>query len=78
MTNTKYITVLSVIACVFVIMLHSYTLGFEETSDWILERFIRENNYRIKLKYGAFPDRPYDSKAVWGDNKKIISILKQL
>jgi len=41
MTNTKYITVLSVIACVFVIMLHSYTLGFEETSDWILERFIR-------------------------------------
>lgn len=41
MTNTKYITVLSVIACIFVIMLHSYTLGFEETSDWVLERIFR-------------------------------------
>ena len=41
MTNTKYITVLSVIACFFVIMLHSYTLGFEETSNWILERIFR-------------------------------------
>lgn len=40
-----------------------------------VERFIKENGYAIKLKYGAFPDRPYDSKAVWGDNKKISSIL---
>lgn len=47
----------------------------EKLADRV-ERFIRENNYRIKLKYGAFPDRPYDSKAVWGDNKKIISILE--
>lgn len=41
-----------------------------------VERFIKENNYPIKLKYGAFPDRPYDSKAVWGDNQKILRILK--
>ena len=40
------------------------------------ERFIRENGYRIKLKYGAFPDRPYDSKAVWGDNIKIQIIMR--
>ena len=34
-----------------------------------VERFISENNYKIKLDYGKFPDRPYDSKAVWGDDK---------
>lgn len=42
-----------------------------------VERFIMENGYDIKLKYGAFPDRPYDSKAVWGDNKKIRQILEK-
>ena len=36
-----------------------------------VERFIKENNYDISLEYGAFPDRPYDSKAVWGDSSKI-------
>ncbi|MCR5105893.1 MAG: NAD(P)-dependent oxidoreductase [Eubacterium sp.] len=40
-----------------------------------VERFIKDNNYRIKLKYGAFPDRPYDSKAVWGDSSKIEEIM---
>lgn len=47
----------------------------EKLADRV-ERFIKENNYRIKLKYGAFPDRPYDSLAVWGDNTKISKILK--
>ncbi|MBQ3426742.1 MAG: NAD-dependent epimerase/dehydratase family protein [Clostridia bacterium] len=40
-----------------------------------VERFIKENGFNIKLKYGAFPDRPYDSKAVWGDDKKIRSVM---
>lgn len=40
-----------------------------------VERFIKENNYKIQLEYGAFPDRPYDSKAVWGDDSKIRKIL---
>lgn len=48
----------------------------EKLADRV-ERFIKENNYDIKLKYGAFPDRPYDSKAVWGDNTKIQKILKE-
>ncbi len=43
-----------------------------------VERFIRDNNYSIKLKYGAFPDRPYDSKEVWGNNVKIRSIMQRL
>lgn len=40
-----------------------------------VEKFIKENNYKIKLEYGAFPDRPYDSKAVWGNDEKIKRIL---
>ena len=42
-----------------------------------VEKFIKDNNFNIKLQYGAFPDRPYDSKAVWGDNAKIASILSK-
>ena len=49
--------------------------GFPEKLADRVERFIEENNYKIKLKYGAFPDRPYDSKAVWGDGQKIKKIL---
>lgn len=41
-----------------------------------VEEFIKKNNFKIKLQYGAFPDREYDSPAVWGDNNKIQSILK--
>ena len=46
----------------------------EKLADRV-ERFIKENNYHIQLKYGAFPDRPYDSKAVWGDGSKIAKIM---
>ena len=48
----------------------------EKLADRV-ERFIRENGYKIKLNYGAFPDRPYDSKALWGDDSKIKKILEQ-
>lgn len=47
----------------------------EKLADRV-ERFIAENGYHIKLKYGAFADRPYDSKAIWGNSQKIDSILK--
>lgn len=46
----------------------------EKLADRV-ERFIKENNYNIKLQYGKFPDRPYDSKAIWGDNTKIERIM---
>ncbi len=46
----------------------------EKLADRV-ERFIKENNLKIKLKYGAFPDRPYDSKAIWGNNFKLEKIL---
>ena len=40
-----------------------------------VERFILDNHLNIKLDYGAFPDRPFDSKAIWGDNTKIQKII---
>ena len=48
----------------------------EKLADRV-ERFIEENKYRIRLEYGKFPDRSYDSKAVWGDNSKIEKIMKK-
>lgn len=46
----------------------------EKLADRV-ERFIKENGFTIKLKYGAFQDRPYDSIAVWGNSQKIEEIL---
>jgi dTDP-6-deoxy-L-talose 4-dehydrogenase (NAD+) len=43
-----------------------------------VESFIKEHNFNIKLKYGAFPDRDYDSPAVWGDDTKIRKVLGNL
>lgn len=48
----------------------------EKLADRV-EKFIKDNNYRITLDYGKFPDRPYDSKAVWGDDTKIKEIMKK-
>lgn len=48
----------------------------EKLADRV-ERFIKDNGYHIKLEYGAFPDRPYDSKAVWGNSDKIEKICKE-
>lgn len=39
------------------------------------EQYIKDNNFKIKLQYGVFSDRPYDSPTVWGDNTKIKKIL---
>ncbi|MGQ7330382.1 NAD-dependent epimerase/dehydratase family protein [Streptococcus suis] len=50
--------------------------GFPDKLSNRVEQFIRENNLDIALDYGAFPDRPYDSKAVWGDDSKISKIMK--
>ena len=41
------------------------------------EKFIRGNGLKIKLQYGAFPDRPYDSPGVWGDATQIKEILAE-
>lgn len=40
-----------------------------------VEAFIADNGLAIRPEYGAFPDRPYDSPAVWGSIAKINRIL---
>lgn len=40
-----------------------------------VESFIKEHGFDIKLDYGAFPDRPYDSPAEWGNSDKICRIM---
>ena len=40
-----------------------------------VEGFISDHDLPIALEYGAFPDRQYDSPAVWGDNTRIKQIL---
>lgn len=42
-----------------------------------VEQFIIDNKLDIKLEYGAFPDRPYDSPCIYGDPKKINEILSK-
>ena len=42
-----------------------------------VESFLLENNLNIKLEYGVFPHREYDSPALWGNNKKINEILNK-
>ncbi len=41
-----------------------------------VEQFIKDNNLNIQLEYGAFPERPYDSRIIYGDNTKIEAIMK--
>lgn len=41
-----------------------------------VEEYIKENHLKIKLEYGAYPDRAYDSPVIYGDNTKIKMILK--
>lgn len=43
-----------------------------------VERFIEDNELDIKLDYGAFPDRPYDSLAIWGDPTKVNAIIASM
>ena len=42
-----------------------------------VEDFLRENEMKIKLGYGLFPDRPYDSPRLWGNVDKINQIQRE-
>lgn len=39
--------------------------------------FISDRHLDIELKYGAFPERPYDSKIIYGDNTVIKKIMEE-
>lgn len=40
-----------------------------------VEQYITEHRLKIKLEYGAYPDRPYDSPCIYGNVTKITKIL---
>lgn len=40
-----------------------------------VEHFIQQRGMHIRLQYGAFPDRPYDSPCIYGDSTKIQQVL---
>lgn len=42
-----------------------------------VNKFIEKNHYSIRPDYGKFPERPYDSPAIWGDNTKINLIMEK-
>lgn len=39
-------------------------------------QYIQDNKYSILPDFGKFPEREYDSPAIWGDNRKIKEIIK--
>lgn len=41
----------------------------------MVERFITENELGLRLEYGAYPDRPYDSPATWGDATTVLALM---
>lgn len=41
-----------------------------------VENFIKENGFNIQLRYGVFPERKYDSPAIWGSLEKIDKIFR--
>ena len=42
-----------------------------------VNEFIETHHYAIRPDYGKFPERPYDSPAIWGNSKKIETIMKE-
>jgi len=42
-----------------------------------VENFIKEHDLNIRLLYGAFPDRQYDSPGIWGNNEKIKIVMNK-
>lgn len=49
--------------------------GKPESLATCIERFIKSRNLPIRLDYGKYPDRPYDSPGEWGDATKLQKIL---
>lgn len=41
-----------------------------------VENYIKANKLSIKLDYGKYPDRVYDSPCIYGDNSKIKQIMR--
>lgn len=42
-----------------------------------VEQFIVEKNLNINLAWGIYPERPYDSPEIYGDCKRILSVVQK-
>lgn len=51
--------------------------GYPQTIGSKVEEFITKNDLDIRLVYGAYPSRPYDSPRIWGETATINEILKR-
>lgn len=51
--------------------------GYPVSLSEKVSEFINKNSLNIKLNYGQFPDRPYDSPIIYGSAKKISKIMEQ-
>lgn len=40
-----------------------------------VEKFIKDHGFKIKLEYGVYPERAYDSPGIWGNPEKINQIM---
>lgn len=49
--------------------------GIPRSLAEVVEEYLIKSNLKIRLKYGEFPDRPYDSPEVWGNDSKIQQII---
>lgn len=50
--------------------------GKPQTLKDVVEAFITRMGLDIRLQYGVFPDRPYDSKLVYGDHTEIKTVIE--
>lgn len=50
--------------------------GVPQTLSSQIESFIRDNKLGIRLEYGKYASRAYDSRAIWGNSLKINQIMK--
>ncbi|PIP80777.1 MAG: epimerase, partial [Gammaproteobacteria bacterium CG22_combo_CG10-13_8_21_14_all_40_8] len=44
----------------------------------LVESWVRENNWSIKLNLGYYPYPDYEPMEFWGDPSKLLSILKPM
>ena len=51
--------------------------GYPTSLKEMVEKFLKENNLKIKPEYGAFKTREYDSSIIFGDKEKITKILEE-
>ena len=62
------------------VILHNGTrydgVPFIEKSEIAKNIFLKENSISIKLEFGKYPDREYDSKIIYGDKAILEKVME--